>query len=138
MIFPKLDFIKKKGGQTSGKIIISLCELSYFNLVWIFVILWTIAHQAPLSIGFSRQETWDGLPCLPPGNLPNLRTEPASVYLYTYISGSSVRGISQAKILEWFAIFFSRRPSRCRDWAVIYIGRQILNHWAIRKALPQC
>ena len=33
--------------------------------------LWTIAHQAPLSIGFSRQEYWSGLPCPPPGDLPN-------------------------------------------------------------------
>ena len=32
----------------------------------------TLAHQALLSMGFSRQEYWSGLPCLPPGNLPNL------------------------------------------------------------------
>ena len=34
-----------------------------------FVILWTIACQAPLSMGFSRQEFWGGLPCPPPGDL---------------------------------------------------------------------
>ena len=34
------------------------------------VILWTIACQAPLSMGFSRQEFWSGLPCPPLGNLP--------------------------------------------------------------------
>ena len=33
-------------------------------------ILWTIACQAPLSMGFSRQEYWSGLPCPPPGDLP--------------------------------------------------------------------
>ena len=32
---------------------------------------WTIAHQAPLSMGFSRQEYWSGLPFPPPGDLPN-------------------------------------------------------------------
>ena len=32
---------------------------------------WTVAHQAPLSMGFSRQEYWSGLPCPPPGDLPN-------------------------------------------------------------------
>ena len=37
----------------------------------LFVILWTIACQASLSMGFSRQEYWNGLPCLPPGDLPN-------------------------------------------------------------------
>ena len=33
--------------------------------------LWTGAHQAPLSVGFSRQEYWSGLPCPPPGDLPD-------------------------------------------------------------------
>ena len=42
---------------------------------------WTVAHQAPLSMGFSRQEHWSGLPCPPPGNLPNPWTEPASPIL---------------------------------------------------------
>ena len=32
---------------------------------------WTMAHQAPLSLGFSRQEYWSGLPCAPPGDLPD-------------------------------------------------------------------
>ena len=33
--------------------------------------LWTVVHQAPLSMGFSRQEYWSGLPCPPPGDLPD-------------------------------------------------------------------
>ena len=37
----------------------------------LFVTLWTVAHQAPLSMGFSKQEYWSGLPCPPPGDLPN-------------------------------------------------------------------
>ena len=37
-----------------------------------------VAHQAPLSMGFSRQEYWSGLPCPPPGELPNPGTEPTS------------------------------------------------------------
>ena len=41
-----------------------------------FVTLWTVAHQAPLSMGFSRQEFWSGLPCPPPVDLPHTRTEP--------------------------------------------------------------
>ena len=36
-----------------------------------FATLWTIAHQAPLSMGFSRQEYWSGLPRPSPGDLPN-------------------------------------------------------------------
>ena len=44
--------------------------LSHFSRVWLFVSLWTVARQAPLSM-FSRQEYWSGLPCPPPGDLPN-------------------------------------------------------------------
>ena len=39
---------------------------------------WTLAHQAPLSMEFSRQEYWNGLPFPSPGDLPNLETEPRS------------------------------------------------------------
>ena len=39
--------------------------------------LWTVDRQAPLSIGFSRQEYWSGLPCPPPGDLPVPGIEPA-------------------------------------------------------------
>ena len=38
---------------------------------------WTVALQAPLSMGISRQEYWSGLPCLPPGDLPDPGIEPA-------------------------------------------------------------
>ena len=41
--------------------------------------LWTVACQGPLSMGFSRQEYWSGLPCPPPGNLPNPGIEPTSL-----------------------------------------------------------
>ena len=44
----------------------------------LFTTPWTAAHQAPLSMVFSRQEYWGGLPFPPPGHLPNLRIEPMS------------------------------------------------------------
>ena len=43
-----------------------------------FVTLWTAARQAPLSMGFSKQEYWGGLPCPLPGDLPNPGIKPAS------------------------------------------------------------
>ena len=52
--------------------------LSCFSRVWLFVTLWTVACQAPLSKGFSRQEYWSGLPFLSPGNLPNPGITPGS------------------------------------------------------------
>ena len=39
---------------------------------------WTVTHQAPLSMGFSRQKYWSGLPCPSPGDLPNPGIKPRS------------------------------------------------------------
>ena len=47
------------------------CLLSHFIHVWFFATLWTIASQAPLPMGFSKQEYRNGLPCPSPGYLPN-------------------------------------------------------------------
>ena len=63
--------------STLGKLI-CMCMLSSFSLVWLFGTLWTIACQAPLPMGFSRQEYWSGLLCPPPGDLSDPRIEPAS------------------------------------------------------------
>ena len=49
------------------------CELICFNHVRFFETLWAVAHQVSLSMGFSRQEYWSGLPCPPPGDLPDPR-----------------------------------------------------------------
>ena len=54
------------------------CCTLLLSCVWLFVTQWTIAHPAPLSLEFSRQEYWSGLPCPPPGNLPNPGMEPRS------------------------------------------------------------
>ena len=125
--------------------------------VWLFVTLWTIACHPPLSMGFSRQEYWNGLPFPPPGNLPNPGIESTSPTLvdgfftteppgkpriaqkrgrYRFIGikflhhtgicclvgqlcptlsnpmdcsppGSSFHRISQARILDWVAFFYS-------------------------------
>ena len=53
--------------------------LSRFSHLRLFATLWTVTHQAPLSQGFSGQEYWSGLPCPPPGDLPNPRFEPESL-----------------------------------------------------------
>ena len=55
------------------------CMLGCFGRVWLFVILWTVARQAPLSMGFSRQEYWSGLPCPSLENLPDPGIEPVSL-----------------------------------------------------------
>ena len=57
--------------------------LSHFSHVRLCAALWTVACQAPLAMGFSRQEYWSGLPCPPPGNLPDPVPEPGSPALQT-------------------------------------------------------
>ena len=53
---------------------------------------WTVAHQTPLSMGFPRQEHWNGLPFLPPGNIPDLEaSDPITSW---EIDGETVETVS--------------------------------------------
>ena len=134
-----------------------MCVLSC-SLVSDFVAQWTVARQAPLSMGLSRQAYWSGLPFPSPGDLPDPGMEPGSPALQADSlpseprgkplcvlaaqacptlcdpmdcgpPGSSVPGILQARILEWVAIASSRGSSCPRDGThVSCIGRQILYH----------
>ena len=57
----KLQYIQKTQGDQDGKgpwEFVCMCVLSHFNCVWFFATPWTVAHQAPLSVGFCRQEYW--------------------------------------------------------------------------------
>ena len=56
--------------------------------VQFFVTSWTVARQAPLSMGFSRQEYWSGLPFLPPGDLPNSKIESVSPVVPSFQANS--------------------------------------------------
>ena len=53
-------------------------KVKSLSRVRLFVTPWTVGHQAPLSMGFSRQEYWSGWPFPSPGDLPNPGTEPWS------------------------------------------------------------
>ena len=65
--------------DTCTYIYIYIYVLSCFSHVWFFETLWTVACQAPLSMGFSRQEYWSRLPCPPPGDLPHPGIKPTSL-----------------------------------------------------------
>ena len=67
------------------------CVLSHFSCVQLFVTPWTGACQAPLSMGFSRQEYWHRLPCPPPRDLPNpgIKPEPG------------IKLVSLSAFLQW-------------------------------------
>ena len=58
-----------------------LTKLTGFSCDQLSATVWTVAHQAPLSMGVSRKESWSGLPCPPPGDLPDPRMEPGLLCL---------------------------------------------------------
>ena len=69
-VFWEWKWASAGNGGGSGGLVSKSCQTP--------VIPWTIAHQAPLSMGFSRWEYWSGLPFPPPGNLPNSGIESES------------------------------------------------------------
>ena len=56
-----------------------VCMLNHFSCIKLFVTVWTVACQVPLSMGFSRQGYWSGLLCLPPADLPDPGIKPMSL-----------------------------------------------------------
>ena len=90
-----------------------LLLLSRFSRVRLCATPETAAHQAPPSLGFSKQEHWSGLPC--PSPMHESESEVAqscptlSDPMDLSLPGSYVHGIFQARVLEWGAIAFSER-----------------------------
>ena len=70
------DWAQRNLGWGTEMVPLCGCVLSR---VWLFATPWTVAHQAPLSMEFSRQEYWSGVPFPSPGHLPNPRIEPVSL-----------------------------------------------------------
>ena len=69
---------------TSASSLLSLfycCHAQLLGHVWPFVASWTVAYQAPLSMEFSRQESWSGVPFLSQGDLPDPAIKPTSLCL---------------------------------------------------------
>ena len=71
--------------------------LSNFRHVSLFATPWTVALQAPLSMGCFRQEYWSGLPCPPPGHLPDPGMEPACLTSHALGDGFSRAGAVEKK-----------------------------------------
>ena len=65
--------------MTHEDVMTGVCDkVSSLSRVRLFVTPWTVAYQAPPSMGFSRQEYWSGVPFLSPGDLPDPGIEPGS------------------------------------------------------------
>ena len=72
---PTRDYIASCESSQNKRFV---CMLRYFHCVWPFATLWTVACQAPLPMGFSRQEYWSGLSCSSPGDLPDPGIKPVA------------------------------------------------------------
>ena len=83
------------------------CVCHVLSHVWLCTTPWTMAHQARLSMGFSRQEYWSGLPLLPPGNLAHPGIEPMSPVCFA-LQMDSLHTESLEKPLWWSRITLSQ------------------------------
>ena len=88
LILRDLSYLSNEEKQLVYYCIIFACMLSYFSRVQLFATLWTAALQAPLSMGFSRQAYWSGLPFPSPGDLPDPGIEPYLLCLLHWQAGS--------------------------------------------------
>ena len=86
-----------------------------FSHIRLFATLWTIARQAPLSTGFSRQECWSGVPCPPPGDLPDPGIKlmsPATLAL----QGDSLLLSHQESPINWILACKTKSQSRHKPY----------------------
>ena len=76
-------------------------EVKSFSRVRFFVTPWTVACQAPLSMGFSRQEYWSGLPCPSPGDLPDPGIKAHWRQALQPLSHQGSQDLLNQKLMEW-------------------------------------
>ena len=105
---------------------------SHFGHVWIFATLWTVNCQASLSVGFSRQEYWSGLPCPPPGASPSciwINTEVTSHVEFLSLGGSTAatplsgagvhRAVEKPRVLSPWSTHTVTDGSCLRNWCFL-------------------
>ena len=112
----RLKFLLSSGDLSMNSFSVYLCMRMHSVMLWLFVTLWTGAHQAPLSTGFPRQEYWSRLPFPTPGDLPNARIEPASPALAgRFFTSWATREMFIYKLINLYTIMFAlftRKPHR--------------------------
>ena len=104
-------------------------KVKSLSRVWLFMTPWTAAHQAPLSMGFSRQEYWSGLPFPSPRDLPNPGIEPGSPALQADTLPSEPPGKSRLLQIAGLPFFHGQVTF------LIYVYYSLLCHSYINKHL---
>ena len=105
---------------------------SLFRRVWL-VTPWTVTHQVPLSMGFSRQEYWSGLLCPPPGDLLNPGMESTS-FMSPALAGVSIY-VESRKIVQMNLFAKKKQRHRCREQMYGHQGENGKVGWIRRMGL---
>ena len=100
--------------------------LNQVSHIRLFAIPWTVGQQASLTMGFSRQEYWSGLPCPPPGELPNPGIEPRSPTLQADSLPSEPPGKPQNTGVGILSLLQGNFPTQESNWVFLHC-RQILS-----------
>ena len=108
--------------------------LSCFSRVQLFVILWIGDHQAPLPMEFSRQEYWSGLPCPPPGDLPNPGMEPRYPALQADSLSSEPPGKPKNNGVGILSVLQGVFPTQKLNWGFLHC-RRFLNQLSYQGSL---
>ena len=97
---------------------------SPFSRVWLFVMLWTVAFQAPLSTWFPRQEYWSGLPFASLADLPNQEMEPESLKSLALARGFFTTSATwEALLLTWSEVNLTQLcPTLCNPMGYAVYG----------------
>ena len=101
-------------------------KVKSLSCVWLFATPWTVAYQAPPSMGFSRQEYWSGLPFPSPGDLPDPGIEPGSSTSQADALPSEPPGKPYMSALEH--VYLGLPP-------IFWLGCLSFLHWVIMNCL---
>ena len=93
------ECLNHEGESSSVRLKVKV-KVKWLSRVWLFATPWTVAHQAPPSIRFSRQQYWSGLPFPSPGDLPNPGIKPGSPALQADPSEPAGNPISEISALK--------------------------------------
>ena len=109
--------IQKVWDEVQESQFLTSSQVKSLSHVWLFVTPWTVAYQVPLSMGFSRQKCWSGLPFPSPGDLPDQGIEPGSPALWAEALPSEPPGKPLAP--KWYQSCQSAgHPHAQKHWPV--------------------
>ena len=104
------------------------CILSH---VWLFATLWTVGHQAPLAMEFSRQEYWSGLPFSPLGDLPDPGLEPAAPVSPALAGSFFTTAPLGEPTIQWTLAIWSLVPLPFLNPACVSGRSQFMYYWSL-------